>query len=137
MPGDLRQLHNEVSRWKARWETMKVAGRPVILDNTSQEINPDLYPNMYTAVVILMVKYFSTATAERSFSTMRHLKNYLRSTTTTERMSGLALMHVHKDTGLDAERIIHQKNRRILGSIPPRMKAEVSNWTDVEDNTDS
>ena len=46
----------------------------------------------------------------------RRLKNYLRSTT-TERMSGLALMHVHKDTELDAERIIHQfshhKNRRI------------------------
>ena len=48
---------------------------------------------------------------------MPHLKNYLRSTMTTERMSGLALMHVHKDTELDAERIIHQfsrqKNRRL------------------------
>ena len=45
MPGDQRQVQNKVDRWKARWETMNVAGRPDTLDNTIQEI---------TAVVILM-----------------------------------------------------------------------------------
>ena len=48
---------------------------------------------------------------------MLRLKNYLRSTMTTERMSGLAVMHVHKDTELDVECIIHKfthhKNRRL------------------------
>ena len=91
--------------------------RPDAFDDTILEINPGLYPNMYTAVVILLVMSVSTATAERSFSAMPHLKNYLRSTMTTERMSGLALMHVHKDTVLEAECIIHQftrqKNRRL------------------------
>ena len=112
MSGDLRQLQNEVSRWKARWETTNAAERPDTLDDTIQEINPDLYPNMYTAVVILMVMSVSTAMAERSFGTMRRLKNYLRSITTTERMSGLALMHIQKDTVLDAECIIHQSSRQ-------------------------
>ena len=98
MPGYLRQVQNDVSRWKARWETMNAAERPGTLDDTIQEINPDLYPNMYTAVVILMVISVLTATVERSFSAMRRLKNYLRSTMTTERMSGLVLMHVHKDS---------------------------------------
>ena len=42
MPGDLRQLQNEVSRWKARWETMNAAERPDTLDNTILEINPGL-----------------------------------------------------------------------------------------------
>ena len=68
-----------------------------------QEINPDLFPNMYTA--------------ERSFSAMKRLKNCLYSTTTTERMSGLALMHVHKDTELDI--LIASFTRRT------RMKARV------------
>ena len=36
-----------------------------------QEINPDLYPNMYIAVVILLVMSVSTATAVQSFSAMR------------------------------------------------------------------
>ena len=79
--------------------------------STILEINPDLYPNMYTVVIVLMVMSVSTATANRPYSAMLHLKNYQRSTVITERMSGLALMHVHKDTELDAERFIHQFSR--------------------------
>ena len=79
--------------------------------STILEINPDLYPNMYTVVIVLMVMSVSTATANRPYSAMLHLKNYQRSTMITERMSGLALMHVHKDTELDAERFIHQFSR--------------------------
>ena len=117
MPVDENQLRNEVARWKARWETVGDDEKPRTLDDTIQEINQDLYPNIYTAVVILMVMSVSTATAERSFSAMRRLKNYLRSTMTTERLSGLALMHVHKDKPIDAASIIQQfslqKNRRL------------------------
>ena len=102
MPGDLRQLQNEVSRWKARWEKVNVAERPDTLDDTILEINPGLYPNMYTAVIILMVMSVLTVMAERSLSAMRRLNNYLRSTMTTERMSGLALMHVQKCWMLNA-----------------------------------
>ena len=83
---------------------------------TILEINPDLYPSMYTAVIVLMVMSVSTATANRPYSAMLHLNNYLRSTMTTERMSGLALMHVHNDTELDAERIIHQFSRQKPGA---------------------
>ena len=60
MPGDLHQLQNEVGRWKARWEMVNVAERP-----------------MYTTVAILLVMSVSTATADRSFSAMRRLKNSL------------------------------------------------------------
>ena len=67
-----------------------------------QEINPDLYPGMYTALIVLMVMSVSTATPGRPYSAMRRLKNYLCSTITTERMAGLALMNVHKDIEMDA-----------------------------------
>ena len=81
------------------------------LDIMVQDINPDLNPNMYTAVIILMVISVSTVTTERSFSAMRRLMNYLRSTMTTEGMSGLAL-HIHKDIEFDAECIIRQFSRQ-------------------------
>ena len=45
MPGDLRQLQNEVCRRKAIWEMTNVAEKPHTLDETIQEIIPDLYPN--------------------------------------------------------------------------------------------
>jgi len=39
----------------------------------------------------------SSATAERSFSAMRRLKTYLRSTMSTERLNSVMTVHVHKD----------------------------------------
>ena len=39
----------------------------------------------------------ASATAERSFSALRRLKNYLRMTMTQKRLNHLILMHVHKD----------------------------------------
>ena len=56
---------------------------------------------MYTTVVILLVMYVSTSTAEQSFSAMRRPGD-------NERLSDLALPHVQKDKTFDAELIIHQ-----------------------------
>ena len=39
----------------------------------------DIYPNVYILLTILGTLSTSTATSERSFSTMRRLKTYLRS----------------------------------------------------------
>ena len=48
----------------------------------------------------------SVPTAERSFSPLRHLKTWTRSTKKEERLSGLALMHVHRDIDVDIEKVI-------------------------------
>ena len=60
----------------------------------------------------------STATPERSFSTMRRVKTYLvRSTMETERLVALALMHAYRDMPIDVEAVIREfctkKNRRL------------------------
>jgi len=58
----------------------------------------------------------SAATSERSFSTMRRLKTYLRSSIGNERMAGLALLSIHKDRQIDREKIMNafvaSSNRR-------------------------
>ena len=38
----------------------------------------------------------TTATAERTFSTMRRIKTYLRSTMTQERLNHAMTLHIHK-----------------------------------------
>ena len=50
--------------WKARWEMVNVTERPNTIDDMIQEINPVLYLNMYTTVVILLVMSVSTAAAD-------------------------------------------------------------------------
>ena len=84
---------------------------------TLQHANPDLYPNVVTIITILLTMPVSTATPERSFSTMRRVKTYLRSTMKTERLSALALMHAYRDMPIDVEALIREfcakKNRRL------------------------
>lgn len=54
-----------------------------------------------SAVALLLKLYLTipvtTATAERSFSTLRRVKTYLRSTMTQCRLNNVMLLHCHKD----------------------------------------
>ena len=56
---------------------------------------------MFSEVHKLVKLYFTipitTATAERSFSVLRRIKTYLRSTMTEERLNNVILLHCHKD----------------------------------------
>jgi len=56
-----------------------------------------MYPNMYELLKILAIIPVSTATAERSFSTLRRPKTYLRNTTSESRLVALALLAIHRD----------------------------------------
>ena len=48
----------------------------------------------------------TTCSAERSFSAMKILKSSIRSTTTDERLTGLALMYIHKNIAIEEEEIV-------------------------------
>uniref|UniRef100_A0A0A8Y3Q0 HAT C-terminal dimerisation domain-containing protein n=1 Tax=Arundo donax TaxID=35708 RepID=A0A0A8Y3Q0_ARUDO len=56
----------------------------------------DSYPNMSIAYRILFTMPVTVASAERSFSKLKLLKNYLRSITSQERLNGLATLCVEK-----------------------------------------
>lgn len=45
---------------------------------------------------MILVMPATNASSERSFSVLRHVKNYLRSTT-QERLNYLILLHIHKE----------------------------------------
>ena len=95
---------------------MNVPEKPNTLDDSRNQPRSILQHVHYCHSTDGDVMSVSTATPDRPYSAMLRLENYLCSTITTERMSGLALMHVQKDTEMDAERIIHQfshkKDRR-------------------------
>ena len=55
-----------------------------------------LFPNMRTVLKIFASLPVTTCTAERSFSVLRLVKTQLRSTMDNDRLSGLALLSVHK-----------------------------------------
>ena len=67
-----------------------------------------LHPNMYTIFTVLLTMPVSTAPAEKSFSTLRRLKSYLRNIRTQEHLTGLALWHIHRSINHDVNRVINE-----------------------------
>ena len=57
----------------------------------------DCFPNTSIAYRILLTIPITVASAERSFSKLKLLKSYLRSTMTQERLNGLALMTIESN----------------------------------------
>uniref|UniRef100_A0A8I6WJA9 HAT C-terminal dimerisation domain-containing protein n=1 Tax=Hordeum vulgare subsp. vulgare TaxID=112509 RepID=A0A8I6WJA9_HORVV len=77
----------------------------------------DCYPNVSIAYRILLTVPVTVASAERSFSKLKLLKNYLRSTMSQERLNGLAICCIEKDVldNIDLDTIINDfasKNAR-------------------------
>ncbi|XP_062203442.1 uncharacterized protein LOC133905697 [Phragmites australis] len=58
--------------------------------------NADYYPNISVAYRILFTVPVTVASAERSFSKLKLLKNHLRSTMSQERLNGLATLCIEK-----------------------------------------
>ena len=78
-----------------------------------------------TLVELILVMPATNATCEQSFSTLRRIKSYLRTTMTQLRFNNLMTLNVHKETldGMNLvevgdEFISHSEHRsRIFGSF--------------------
>uniref|UniRef100_A0A3B3QRQ9 TTF-type domain-containing protein n=1 Tax=Paramormyrops kingsleyae TaxID=1676925 RepID=A0A3B3QRQ9_9TELE len=69
-----------------------------------------LFDQIETLVRLLLVIPVSSAEAERSFSTLRRLKTWLRSTMTQMRLNNAAVCHVHQNSldNIDVKQICQQ-----------------------------
>ncbi|XP_052799078.1 uncharacterized protein LOC128230674 [Mya arenaria] len=100
-----RGFGNEVARWRVQWNIEE--SRLPWLQDTLRQTSKDLYPCIYGILGVLLTMPPTSASFERSFSAMKRIKNYLRSTMSTDRMSSLALLHIHKDTDVDINNVIN------------------------------
>ena len=57
-----------------------------------------IFPNLRTALQILLTVSVSVASCERSFSKLKLIKTHLRSTMTQERLANLAILSIEKTT---------------------------------------
>lgn len=81
-----------------------------------QECDPIAFPNVQMLLKILCTLPVTTATNERSFSTLRLIKTYLRNTMSENRLNGCASLSIHRDRSVTAEEVLDEmakKNRRL------------------------
>ena len=117
MDMSLDDFKREVTRWRHRWRLSEGGNLPQTLVETLDYTNAELYPGIYVAMKTLLTYPVSTCVAERSFSGMKRLKTPLRSTMSGERLSSLAVLHVHKHKKVDVDQVITEfagkKDRRL------------------------
>lgn len=109
------ELQAEFNLWKMKW--LKNNERPTTILTALNACNDLLFPKIYTLLKVLATLPVTTATPERTFSSLKRIKSYLRNQIGQDRLSGLALLNIHRDIIIPTDGIIDkffQKNRRIL-----------------------
>jgi hypothetical protein len=69
--------------------------------------DPILYPNIHYLLVFLATLPVTTSSAERTFSSLKRIKTYCRSTMGENRLNGLAAASIHKSVDIDANKILN------------------------------
>ena len=81
------------------------------------QCDDDLYPKIKILLQYLTTLPVSNATSERTFSTLRRCKNWLRCCMANERLNGLCLVHCHRDILIKIDKVIDrfakEKHRRL------------------------
>lgn len=90
-PDDLPQ---EIHRWKTLSDIQGL-GSKCSLDEILK--HTQFYPNIKTIFLLLLALPVGSCSCERSFSALRRLKTWNRSTMTEARLCGLSMIHIHRD----------------------------------------
>ncbi|XP_071481265.1 52 kDa repressor of the inhibitor of the protein kinase-like [Diadema antillarum] len=96
----------ELFRWKHKYQTKPPNERPSTAAETIKQCDADMFPNVFTLLKICCTIPTTSCECERSASALRRLHTYLRASMTQDRLSALALMHIHYNFDVDNERVV-------------------------------
>lgn len=102
---DAATVEQELKRWRYKFQSSTEPLPSTVLD-TLQTTSMVFFPNIECMLRIFLTIPVTTCACERSFSAMRRLKTWLRASMSDERLTGLALMHVHWKVKIDRERVL-------------------------------
>ena len=109
-PASELQFKGELDLWKQKWLRLNSQNPSPVIPNTAAAglaaCDRETFPMIHSLLTILLCMPVSTASAERSFSTLRRLKTWLRSRMGQERLLGLALLNVHRDISVSVDQVI-------------------------------
>ncbi|GBN82139.1 hypothetical protein AVEN_232206-1 [Araneus ventricosus] len=99
-------VQSEFMSWKEKWSQEKSENLPKTAISSLEKCDKTFFPNIYILLKLLAVVPVSVASVERSFSSLRRLKTYLRNTTSESRLNGLALLSIHRDIKIRDEEVL-------------------------------
>ena len=109
---DIVTVEAQLDLWRKYWEKADREKLPKCISTTLRQIDSKVFPAIHSMLRVLGTLPMTSCTVERSASTLRRIKTWLRSTMAQKRLNSLALMHVHKDVTIDTEAIIDRFARK-------------------------
>ena len=91
----------ELFRWKHRFQNKPPKECPSTAAQALIECDEDLFTNIFTLLKIYCSIPATSCECERSASALRRLHTYSRASMKQERLSALALMHIHYGKVID------------------------------------
>uniref|UniRef100_A0A8D8U0H2 Zinc finger MYM-type protein 1 n=1 Tax=Cacopsylla melanoneura TaxID=428564 RepID=A0A8D8U0H2_9HEMI len=116
-------MKGEAELWYVMWHKKNLSSeeaQEIDVIDLIREATP-FFPAMRKALIILSSLPPTTATVERSFSTLRKIKTWLRSTMGEDRLNGLSLMSVHRKLVEVQREEIQKSTLQIFARNPRRM----------------
>lgn len=83
--------------------------RSTVFNNAIVALNycdETFFPNINVLLKVLCTIPVTTCTAERSFSTLKRVKSYLRNSMKESRLNGLASLNIHREISVDPEEVL-------------------------------
>ena len=108
-------LAAEFEVWVRMLKSLKKV--PDNIQDTLHTTNAALFPLLHCLIRLVCTFPITSCETERSVSTLRRLKTYMRSTMGQERLSALALIHVHYSMDINLEEVL----ARFLALHPRRV----------------
>ncbi|XP_057299469.1 52 kDa repressor of the inhibitor of the protein kinase-like [Hydractinia symbiolongicarpus] len=108
-------LEGKIKLWQQYWSDYDRC-LPDNVIKTLKAVKFDGFENIKVALRILATLPVTSCECERSFSSLRRLKDYTRSTMVQDRLNGIALMYIHKEILPNIDAVIDRYamcNRRL------------------------
>ena len=86
----------ELQLWRAHFKGQEQL--PETPQSALKHATPMLFPNIRKMLICIMVLPVTSCEAERSFSVLRRIKTYLRTTMTQDRLNSLSLLSIHNSS---------------------------------------
>ena len=96
----------EIQRWKNRYMPKQYKERPSSAADAIKECDKDMFPNIYILLQIACTVPVTSCEYERSASGLRRLNNFMRASMGKDRLSSLALLHIHYDFCIDLDKVV-------------------------------
>ncbi|KAJ8893236.1 hypothetical protein PR048_005824 [Dryococelus australis] len=104
-----RIVKKQVHRlWSAKWDRKsneEDSNQKTVIEFLS-ECDRDVFPVINILLQVLATLPVSVTTAERTFSNLKRIKTWLRTTMNEVRLVGLALLATHRDIRINPDKVI-------------------------------